>query len=93
MRRALILASLAAAIVFAPGAAQAQERFGDGILGAAAGAAVGGPIGAAVGGIVGFTSGPRIASGLGLRHRWYYRRYGYWNRYPRYAYYRRSYWR
>jgi hypothetical protein len=61
------------AVVVAPGMAAAQERFGDGAMGAVAGAVVGGPIGAAVGGIVGYFHGPAIAAGLGLKHHRRYR--------------------
>ncbi len=49
----------------------AQERLGDGAMGALAGAVVAGPIGLVAGGIVGFTAGPSIASSWGLKHHHY----------------------
>jgi len=59
---------IAAAAVLAPVAAPAQERLGDGALGALSGALVGGPVGAIAGGVVGFTAGPSIAHSWGLHH-------------------------
>lgn len=61
--------TLAAALLWlAPTAhAQAQERLGDGALGALAGAVVAGPVGLVAGGIVGYTAGPAIASSWGLK--------------------------
>ncbi len=55
-------------LALAPAAAEAQERLGDGAMGAVAGAVVAGPVGAVAGGLVGYTVGPNIASAWGLRH-------------------------
>ncbi len=56
-------------------AAMAQEKLGDGALGALAGAVVLGPIGLVAGGVIGYTAGPGIADSWGVRHhRHYYRR-------------------
>lgn len=69
--------SIVAAIVamfFLPGLANAQERLGDGAMGALAGALVGGPIGLVAGGVVGYTAGPAIASSWGLKGHKHYRR-------------------
>ncbi|WP_020176427.1 hypothetical protein [Methyloferula stellata] len=53
----------------------AQERVGDGALGALAGAVVLGPIGLLAGGVIGYTAGPGIADSWGTRyHRHHYRR-------------------
>ncbi len=52
--------------------ANAGERIGDGLMGAAAGALVGGPVGAIAGGAIGYTAGPNISHGLGF-HRHHYR--------------------
>jgi hypothetical protein len=65
---AIAIAAIAAAAVVAPVAAPAQERLGDGALGALSGALVGGPVGAIAGGVVGFTAGPSIAHSWGLHH-------------------------
>lgn len=73
MNRLLIVAAIAA-VFFLPFAAKAQERIGDGALGALAGALVAGPVGLVAGGVVGFTAGPAIASSWGLKgHRHYHR--------------------
>lgn len=92
MRTWIFAAAILASSAVAPLAAQAQERLGDGVMGAAAGAAVGGPVGAVVGGVVGFTSGPHIARGLGVRPCYnhclgYHRGHHY---YHNYAYYHRQ---
>jgi hypothetical protein len=89
MKTWIVAAAIAVSAAITPVAAQAQERVGDGLLGAAAGAAVGGPVGAVVGGVVGFTNGPHIARGLGVRPCYnhclgYYPRHHY---YHNYAYY------
>jgi hypothetical protein len=55
------------AISCAATGAIAQERLGDGALGAVAGALVGGPIGAVAGGVIGYTAGPGIAHSWGLK--------------------------
>jgi hypothetical protein len=68
----LFAAAVISAAVLVPAVASAQERLFDGALGAGAGALAFGPIGAVAGGVVGYTSGPNIASGLGVRH--HYRR-------------------
>jgi hypothetical protein len=55
----------------------AQERLGDGAMGALAGAVVLGPLGLVAGSVIGYTAGPGIASSWGLRHHHYYRRVHY----------------
>lgn len=60
-------------ILAAPGIAAAQERLGDGAMGAAAGAVVAGPVGALAGGLVGLTVGPNIARSWGFHRRHHYR--------------------
>ncbi|PZR81396.1 MAG: hypothetical protein DLM68_17875 [Hyphomicrobiales bacterium] len=69
-----------AGISFLPSFANAQERLGDGAMGALAGALVGGPIGLVAGGVVGYSAGPAIASSWGLeghyRHGHHRRRVG-----------------
>jgi hypothetical protein len=72
MKQLLILAAIAG-ISFLPAAANAQERLGDGAMGALAGALVGGPVGLVAGGVVGYTAGPAIASSWGLRGHRHYR--------------------
>jgi hypothetical protein len=57
--------------------AHAQERLGDGAMGALAGALVGGPIGLVAGGVVGYTAGPSIASSWGLKGHKHIRRVHY----------------
>lgn len=70
----LLTAAAIAALFFLPSAAYAQERLGDGAMGALAGALVGGPVGLVAGGVVGYTAGPAIASSWGLKgHRHYHR--------------------
>jgi hypothetical protein len=68
-------------MAFLPSVAIAQERLGDGAMGALAGALVGGPIGLVAGGAVGYTAGPAIASSWGLKGHRHYRRTHY-RRYP-----------
>jgi hypothetical protein len=64
--------AIVTALFLAPSLANAQERLGDGAMGALAGALVGGPIGLVAGGVVGYTAGPSIASSWGLKkHRHY----------------------
>jgi len=80
MTKTLLIVAAIAGISLLPSAANAQERLGDGAMGALAGALVGGPVGLVAGGVVGYTAGPSIASSWGLRgHRHYrhvhYRRY------------------
>jgi hypothetical protein len=71
MKRLSILAAIVG-LSFLPSLANAQERLGDGAMGALAGALVGGPVGLVAGGVVGYTAGPSIASSWGLkRHRHY----------------------
>jgi hypothetical protein len=60
MNRLLILVTIAAGLLLST-AAYAQERLGDGGMGALAGALVGGPIGLVAGGVVGYPAGPAIA--------------------------------
>jgi hypothetical protein len=72
MKFLLAVGLTTAVIALAPIAAGAQERLGDGAMGAVAGAIVGGPVGAVAGGIVGYTAGPNIARGLGIRHHHYH---------------------
>jgi hypothetical protein len=66
---------LAVTMVATPPLAQAQERLGDGALGALAGALVAGPVGLVVGAGVGYAAGPQIAHGFSgsPRHRGYRR--------------------
>jgi hypothetical protein len=64
MKRILLAAALALALF---SKAQAQERLGDGALGALAGALAGGPVGLVAGGVIGYTAGPAIARSWGLR--------------------------
>ena len=81
MKKWLLIMTVAAGLSFLPSFAHAQERLGDGAMGALAGALVGGPVGLVAGGVVGYTAGPAIASSWGLRghrpHRHAHRR-----RYP-----------
>ena len=72
MKKLLILTA-AAGLSFLPCAAIAQERLGDGAMGALAGALVGGPGGLVAGGVVGYTAGPAIASSWGLKGHRHYR--------------------
>ncbi len=73
LRRFLLAVALTLPL-FLSYSANAQERPGDGALGALAGALVGGPVGLVAGGVVGYTAGPAIASSWGLRgHRHYHR--------------------
>lgn len=60
MKIAILGVILGAGLVFSP-VAQAGERVGDGLMGAAAGAIVGGPVGAVAGGAIGYTAGPHIS--------------------------------
>ncbi|MBI2714965.1 MAG: hypothetical protein HYX37_11015 [Rhizobiales bacterium] len=76
MQKIFAAAAIAAGIAFAPTVAGAQERLGDGAMGAVAGAIVAGPVGAVAGGVVGYTAGPDIARSWGLkRHRHHHRHY------------------
>jgi len=80
MKKFLVMAAIAG-MTLLPSVANAQERLGDGAMGAVAGALVGGPVGLVAGGVVGYTAGPSIASSWGLkRHRHY--RHVYYRRYP-----------
>src|ERR1700674_4738384 len=72
MKKLLIMAAIAG-ISFLPSVANAQERLGDGAMGALAGALVGGPIGLVAGGVVGYTAGPAIASSWGFKGHRHYR--------------------
>src|SRR6266540_507262 len=68
--------AIVAVVAVAPTVAGAQERIGEGAMGAAAGAVVFGPVGAIAGGLVGYTAGPDIARSWGLkRHRHHHRHY------------------
>jgi hypothetical protein len=74
MQRFLVVAA-SAGISFLPSSAKAQERLGDGAMGAPlAGVLVGGPIGLVAGGVVGYTTGPAIASSWDLKGHRHYRR-------------------
>ncbi len=66
MKRFLVVAA-SAGISFLPSFAKAQERLGDGAMGALAGVLVGGPIGLVAGGVVGYTTGAAMASSGGLK--------------------------
>ncbi|MFZ3325055.1 MAG: hypothetical protein WA231_03820 [Methylocella sp.] len=79
-KRLLILTAIAG-LTFLPSVVNAQERLGDGAMGALAGALVGGPVGLVAGGMVGYSAGPAIASSWGLKgHRHY--RHVHYRRYP-----------
>jgi hypothetical protein len=81
MTKKLLILTAIAGLSFLPSIANAQERLGDGALGALAGAVVGGPIGLVAGGVVGYTAGPAIASSWGLKgHRHY--RHVHYRRHP-----------
>ena len=67
MKKWFLLMAVMAGFSFLPSLANAQERLGDGAMGALAGALVGGPIGLVAGGVVGYTAGPSIASSWGLK--------------------------
>ena len=73
MRALFAVAMIAAGLSVAPGVAAAQERLGDGAMGAAAGALVAGPVGAIAGGLVGYTVGPNIAHSWGFHRHHHYR--------------------
>jgi len=72
IKKLSILAAIAG-LSFLPSIANAQERLGDGAMGALAGALVGGPVGLVAGGVVGYTAGPSIASSWGLKGHRHYR--------------------
>jgi hypothetical protein len=80
MKKIVIMAMIAG-IALLPAVADAQERLGDGAMGALAGALVGGPVGLVAGGVVGYSAGPAIASSWGLKGHRHYRRTHY-RRYP-----------
>src|SRR5262249_13384107 len=73
MNKSLAILVTIAGVSCATASAHAQERLGDGAMGALAGALVAGPIGLVAGGIVGYTAGPSIASSWGLRGHRHYR--------------------
>lgn len=73
MRAFVGIAIVVVCILAAPGVAAAQERLGDGAMGAAAGAVVAGPFGALAGGLVGVSVGPNIAHAWGFHHHHRYR--------------------
>jgi hypothetical protein len=66
MKRFLVVAAFAG-ITFLPSFAKAQERLGDGAMGALAGALVGGPIGLVAGGVVGLYGRAGNCVKLGLQ--------------------------
>lgn len=69
MRR-IAISALFSAVMLAPAAA--DERLGDGAMGALAGAVVAGPVGLVAGGVIGYAAGPKISERLGInkpRHR------------------------
>ena len=68
MRKTLLILTAIAGLFLLPSLARAQERLGDGAMGALAGALVGGPVGLVAGGGFGYTAGPSIASSWGLKH-------------------------
>jgi hypothetical protein len=68
MTKPLLITTAIAGLFLLPALANAQERLGDGAMGALAGALVGGPVGLVAGGVVGYTAGPSIASSWGLKH-------------------------
>ena len=67
MTKRLLMTTAVAGTFLLPSLACAQERLGDGAMGALAGAVVGGPIGLVAGGVVGYAAGPSIASSWGLK--------------------------
>jgi hypothetical protein len=70
-----LVAALAFGLSLASGAAFADSRVVDGLLGAGAGALVAGPVGLVAGGVIGFSAGPNISCGLRggcRRHRRHY---------------------
>lgn len=73
MRTFIGVVIVGVSILAAPGTAAAQERVGDGALGAVAGAVVAGPFGALAGGLVGVSVGPDIARSWGFHHHRRYR--------------------
>jgi hypothetical protein len=78
MKTILAAALIAAGIAAVPTMANAQERVGDGAMGAAAGAVAFGPVGALAGGLTGFFAGPHISRDLGFHHHYYrHRHYSY----------------
>jgi len=79
MKNALSIMVAIVGLCCAPAFAIAQERVGDGAMGAVAGALVGGPIGAVAGGVIGYTAGPGIANSWGLRR---HRRHHYAHYHP-----------
>ena len=74
MNKSLAIMVAVAGLSCATISAHAQERLGDGAMGALAGAVVAGPVGLVAGGIVGYTAGPAIASSWGMRGHRHYRR-------------------
>jgi hypothetical protein len=68
MMKKLLILTVIGGVFLLPSLAKAQERLGDGAMGALAGALVGGPVGLVAGGVVGYTAGPSIASSWGLKH-------------------------
>jgi hypothetical protein len=83
MKKFLAIAAITVGIAMLPALASAQERLGDGLMGAGAGALVGGPVGAVAGGVIGYTAGPHISRGMGF-HR-HYRHHRYSNRARHYS--------
>jgi hypothetical protein len=73
MRTFVGVAIVVVGILAASGIAVAQERLGDGAMGAVAGAIVAGPFGALAGGLVGVSVGPDIARSWGFHHHRRYR--------------------
>ena len=71
MKKLLLFPALA--MLLTAGAAQAQERLRDGVIGAGAGAIVGGPVGAVVGGAAGYIAGPAVTRAVVPGHRVYRR--------------------
>ena len=67
MTNRLLMVVAIAGLLLLPSLASAQERLGDGAMGALAGALVGGPVDLVAGGVVGYTAGPAIASSWGLK--------------------------
>ncbi len=57
MTKSLLIMATIAGISFLPFAANAQERLGDGAMGALAGALASGPVGPVAGGVAGYTAG------------------------------------
>jgi hypothetical protein len=80
LRHIIVPAGLSLAASLPATAVVAQERLGDGAMGALAGAVVLGPVGLLAGGVIGYTAGPGIADSWGVRHHRHYYRHARYHR-------------